>query len=125
MALAPHGRKPEADRRIGRGLSQQRRLPPRDTANQVGGSDSGSGRVRPKGLTLPQSAMPSYFRNRGDGVFAKHEGELVYIWDPSTNHPPRWSIMPAEVLANDDFEPFCIGTEAEFLDMISEHEQAR
>ena len=56
--------------------------------------------------------MTSYFRNPEDGVYAKHEGNLVYIWDG--HGEPSWTLMPQEVL-DQGFETFTIGTEAEFL----------
>jgi hypothetical protein len=62
--------------------------------------------------------VTSYFRNRVDGVFAKHEGDLVYIWDSETKPEPGWTIMPAEILTNNRFEPFYVGTEVEFLDKV-------
>ncbi len=62
--------------------------------------------------------MASYFLNRTDGVFAKHEGALVYIWDPSVTQVPAWLSMPDEIITHHPFEPFHNGTEAEFTERI-------
>ena len=55
--------------------------------------------------------MASYLRNSADGVLAKREGGLMYIWDPQGTAEPNWSIVPAEVLPS--FEPFCEGDDAD------------